>query len=128
MVATAELTSRSLALTTGAAAMMAELPHTAVPTPISTETRRSTPRRRPAITAKVSAAPIVHTTSPIASAPIRATVSRFSRSPSRMIPSLRTVRTENWMPGRLQAGAPATLITSSPSSMARGTSKPTASA
>ena len=128
IVATAELTSRSLALTTGAAAMMAELPQTAVPTPISTDTRRSTPRRRPTTTAKARAAPMVHRTSPIASAPIRATVSRFSRSPSRMIPSLRTVRVENWMPGTLQAGAPARLITSSPSSMASGTSKPIASA
>ena len=104
MVATAELTSRSLALTTGAAAMMAELPQTAVPTPISVDTRCSTPRRRPTTMAKARAPPIVHSTSPIASAPISATVSRFSRSPSRMIPSLRTVRVENWMPGSAPGG------------------------
>jgi hypothetical protein len=89
---------------------------------MSIATRRSTPRRRPANTAKAIAAHIVARTSPIALAPMAAIASRFRRSPSRMIPSLSTLPTEKRMPARAHAGARPRLTTISPRSMARGTS------
>ena len=52
IVATAELISRSYAFTTGAAAAIAELPHTALPIPSRTAIRLRTPSQRPARTAK----------------------------------------------------------------------------
>ena len=80
------------------------------------------------MSANPKAAHIAATTRPIASAPITAIVPRFRRRPSRMIPSLSTLRTANRMPGTAQSGAPPSVITVRPSSMASGTSKPTASA
>ena len=76
MVPTANPTSRSLALITGAVATMAEFPQTAVPTPMSNASRGGRPSRRPTRSAKASATVMQSRMSPMAPPPIRATSAR----------------------------------------------------
>lgn len=87
IVASAKLTSRSSAATTGAAARIAELPQIVDPTPISTATRPRTPNRRPIRIANAHPPPIVTSTNQNALEPISETDCKSSQSPSRMIPN-----------------------------------------
>ena len=128
IVAIAKLTSRSSARTTGAAAAIAELPQTAAPIPIRTATRSDTPSRRPAKTANVQPAAIVSSTSQNACDPIAAIDSKFSRRPSSTMPAPRMNLTAKRMPGSARSATTPALTTIRPSSIASGTSKPTASA
>jgi hypothetical protein len=121
MVPTATLTSRLRASSTGAVAMIAELPHTAVPTPSSVASVGATPASRLIAATVAKATAMVTTTTARVGAPIAATSAKVSRAPSRITPSRRTRFAANPSPGAAPAGSVVTLATRRPSTTAIST-------